>query len=82
MLGLEYWLAALDDKFGVTDRVVAYLSAAQQETLEKARKIEKGFWDLGAMFADKILEEGKEVVETEIRTYLRRTLEDIKPRFF
>ncbi|WP_228940440.1 M23 family metallopeptidase [Photorhabdus thracensis] len=80
---LAAWgLNALDDKFGVTDRVVAYLESAQQEMLEKARKIEKGFWDLGAMFADKMLEKGKEAVETKIRSYLRDTLQDIKPRFF
>ncbi|OCQ53373.1 hypothetical protein Ppb6_01421 [Photorhabdus australis subsp. thailandensis] len=80
---LAAWgLNALDNKFGVTDRVVAYLEAAQQEVLEKARKIEKGFWDLGAMFADKMLEKGKEAIETEIRAYLRDTLQDIKPRFF
>ncbi|MCU6376519.1 hypothetical protein [Morganella morganii] len=57
---LSAWvLNELDDKFGVTDQVVAYLEAAQQEFVEKAREVEKGILDLGSMYADKMLETGR-----------------------
>ena len=52
-----------DDKFGVTDKVVSYIEVAQQEFVEKAREMKQGFWDLGAMYADRVLEKGKEVIE-------------------
>ncbi|HDF2342065.1 TPA: PAAR domain-containing protein [Morganella morganii] len=70
----------LDDKFGVTDKVVAYLEASQQEFVQKAREIEKGIYDIGAMYADKMLETGKEVLESEVKRYIKKSLKDIKPR--
>ncbi|MFK8257759.1 PAAR domain-containing protein [Erwinia sp. AnSW2-5] len=70
----------IDNKFGVTDKVIAQIEAAQQEVMMKARKIEKGVWDLGSMFADNLLEKGKEVIENEIMKYLRDSLENITPR--
>ncbi|WP_227724063.1 PAAR domain-containing protein [Yersinia proxima] len=73
-------LTKLDDKFGVTDRVVSYIEAAQQEFVEKAREMKQGFWDLGAMYADRVLEKGKEVIEYEIRKYIRESLNDISTR--
>lgn len=60
---LAAWgLNELDSKFGVTDKVVAYIGSAQQEFVEKAREIEQGLWDLGAMYADRMLDKGKEVI--------------------
>ncbi|WP_235895119.1 PAAR domain-containing protein [Yersinia vastinensis] len=73
-------LTKLDDKFGVTDKVVSYIEAAQQEFVEKAREMKQGFWDLGAMYADRVLEKGKEVIEYEIRKYIRESLNDISTR--
>ncbi|WP_390897971.1 PAAR domain-containing protein [Yersinia aleksiciae] len=73
-------LTKLDDKFGVTDKVVAYIEAAQQEFVEKAREMEQGLWDLGAMYADRMLDKGKEVIEYEIRKYIRESLNDISTR--
>ncbi|WP_262883410.1 PAAR domain-containing protein [Morganella morganii] len=73
-------LNMLDDKFGVTDKVVAYLEASQQEFVQKAREIEKGIYDIGAMYADKMLETGKEVLEREVKRYIKKSLKDIKPR--
>ncbi|MDA5489173.1 PAAR domain-containing protein [Yersinia kristensenii] len=78
---LAVWgLTKLDDKFGVTDKVVAYIEAAQQEFVEKAREMEQGLWDLGAMYTDRMLEKGKEVIEYEIRKYIRESLNDIPTR--
>lgn len=77
---LAAWgLNKLDDKFGVTDKVVEYLDAAQQEFVEKARGMSEQFWDLGAMFADKMLDTGKQVVEAEINLYLRASLSGVSP---
>ncbi|MEY0254231.1 hypothetical protein AB7X32_10635 [Morganella morganii] len=73
-------LNMLDDKFGVTDKVVAYLETSQQEFVQKAREIEKGIYDIGAMYADKMLETGKEVLESEVKRYIKKSLKDIKPR--
>lgn len=69
-IGLNY----LDDKFGVTDKVVACIERSQQEFVEKAREMEKGLLDLGAMYADRMLEKGKEVIVSEVKKYIRESL--------
>lgn len=80
---LAAWgLSKLDEKFGVTDKVVAYIEAAQQEFVEKAREMEQGLWDLGAMYADRMLDKGKEVIEYEIKRYLRDAINNITPRVY
>ncbi|AJJ57730.1 Uncharacterised protein [Yersinia pseudotuberculosis] len=48
--------------------------------MEKAREMEQGVWDLGAMYADRMLDKGKEVIEAEIRAYLRDAINDVIPR--
>ena len=40
--------------------------------LKKAREIEEGIWDLGAMWAKHMLIKGKEVLEHEVKEYLKR----------
>ena len=79
-LGVSIALNILDEKFGVTDKVVKFIESAQQEFVEKAKEIESGIWDLGAMFVDGMLEKGKQFAIEEIRKYLRKSLEDIIPR--
>lgn len=85
-LGIAIILNILDSEFGVIDKVVAYLTAAQQEFVETARSkckdMEQGLWDLGAMFADKMLEKGVEVIESEVMKYLRNSITDITPRIY
>lgn len=75
-------LNKLDQKFGMTDKVVEYIDAAQQEFAEKAREMEDGFWDLGAMLAGKMLIKGKQIIESEIRGYLRDSIGDITKRIY
>lgn len=75
-------LNKLDQKFGVTDKVVEYIDAAQQEFAEKAREMEDGFWDLGAMLAGQMLKKGKQIIESEIRGYLRDSIGDITKRTY
>jgi len=75
-------LNKLDQKFGVTDKVVEYIDAAQQEFAEKAREMEEGFWDLGAMLAERMLIKGKQIIESEIRGFLRNSIDDITKRIY
>lgn len=77
-IGLNY----LDDKFGFTDQVVKCIEGAQQEFVEKAREVEQGLWDLGAMYADKMLDKGKDVIEYEVRNYIKAVLSNFNTRWF
>ncbi|MEI8631606.1 hypothetical protein P4S72_04770 [Vibrio sp. PP-XX7] len=74
---ISWGLNQLDKKFGVTDKVVSYIEHAQQEVVEKAKEIEDGFWDLGSMYIDGLLQTGKEVIESEIKNYVRHAIQDI-----
>ncbi|MFC0224916.1 PAAR domain-containing protein [Serratia aquatilis] len=44
--GTAWILNTMDEKFGITDKVVKYIEAAQQEFVWKAREMENGVWDL------------------------------------
>lgn len=80
---LAAWgLNKLDEKYGLTNKMVAYIEAAQQEFVAKAIEIETGIWDLGAMYADNMLAEGVEVINGQIKKYIRSTINDIIPRGF
>ncbi|HCR2077360.1 TPA: PAAR domain-containing protein [Enterobacter kobei] len=78
-LGASIALNVLDDHFKVTDKLFELIENAQQEFIDKAREIEDGFWDLGAMYLDGMLRTGKEFVIAETRKYLRETLQEIIP---
>ncbi len=45
--------------------------------LKKAREIEEGIWDLGAMWAKHMLIKGKEVLEHEVKEYLKDKLNNV-----
>ncbi|WP_395301865.1 PAAR domain-containing protein [Enterobacter mori] len=75
-------LNVLDEKFGATDKVVAYIESAQQEFANKAREAEQGLLDLGAMFAELMLIRGKDVIVEEVRNYIRDTLTSIQRRLY
>ncbi|MEE4410273.1 MULTISPECIES: PAAR domain-containing protein [unclassified Serratia (in: enterobacteria)] len=78
-LGASIALNVLDDHFKVTNKLVELIENAQQEFVDKAREIEDGFWDLGAMYLDGMLRTGREFVIAETRKYLRETLQEIIP---
>ncbi len=77
-VGLNYF----DDKYKITDRVVAHIEHAQQEAVEKAREIESGFLDLSKMFVDGLLDTGREIFVSELRLYVHKTVSEIMPRLF
>lgn len=72
-LALQY----LDEKFGLTDRLVIYLEHSQHEFVEKTRETEGGMWDIIAMFTDKMLDKGKVIVIDEIKQYLKSSLNEL-----
>ncbi|NMP26623.1 PAAR domain-containing protein [Rahnella sp. SAP-1] len=76
-LGTAMILNYLDDKYGVTSKITLYIESAQQEFVLKAREIDKGLLDLGAMYADGMLKRGREVLELEIKRYIRNQLDEI-----
>ena len=75
-------LNVLDEKFGATDKIVAYIESAQQEFAKKAREAEQGLLDLGAMFAEQMLIRGKDVIVEEVRNYIRDNLASIHRRLY
>ena len=79
-------LNALDDKFGITDKVVVYIESAQQDFVNKAREqikeTESDLLDLGAMLAEYMLKKGREVVVAQIRRYIRNDLMSIQRRLY
>jgi hypothetical protein len=75
-------LNTLDEKFGLTDKVVSYIESAQQEFVEKARETEEGLLDLGAMFAERMLEKGVKVITDEVKRYIRQSINDIQRNGF
>lgn len=72
----------MDEKFGLTDKVVKYIESAQQEFVWKARQIDKGIWDLGTMYADRMLEVGVELMEEQAVKYLRSTIHNVIPQVY
>ena len=46
---------------------MAYIEAAQQEFVEKARETADDIWDLGTMWAKNVQIKGREVLEHEVK---------------
>ncbi|MFC7777021.1 PAAR domain-containing protein [Pantoea sp. GCM10028869] len=78
-LGVSYSLNVLDEHYKITDKVVELIESAQQEFVEKARELEEGVLDLGAMYLDGMLQRGREFLIHETKKYLRQSLRDIIP---
>lgn len=74
---LSAWaLNKLDDEYKITDKVVSLIESAQQEFFNKAKEIDQGLWDLGAMYVDGMLTRGKTVIEYEVKKYIRQSLDN------
>ena len=50
--------------------------------IEKSWEIENSFWKICAMFVNGLLATGREIIVSELKTYVRRTLNEITPRSF
>lgn len=80
--GVAIALNYYDNKFGITDKVVMYIERSQQEMIEKAREIENGFWDIGRMLVDGLLDTGRLVIESELKGYFKKSFSELTPRTF
>lgn len=76
-IGTAMILNYLDDKYGMTNEIILYIESAQQEFVAKAREMEESLFDLGAMYADGMLRRGREVLEFDIKRYIRNQLDEI-----
>jgi len=80
---LSAWaLNELDDEYKIPDKVVSLIESAQQEFVEKAKEMEKGLWDLGAMYLDGMLTRGKLVIGYEVKKYIRQSLDNFEKELF
>lgn len=75
-------LNSLDDKYGITEKIIDYIESAQQEFVSKARGFESEVWDLGGMYVEGKLKKGAKVIEGEVMKYLKNSINDITPRIF
>lgn len=75
-------LNSLDDKYGITEKIIDYIESAQQEFVSKAREFESEVWDLGGMYVEGKLKKGAKVIEGEVIKYLKNSINDITPRIF
>ncbi|WP_226878176.1 hypothetical protein [Enterobacter hormaechei] len=82
--GLAWVLNTLDRKYHITDSLVEfmapYIESAQQEFVERSREISNDLLDLGAMYIDGKLREGRQVIESEIKQYIKKFIGDLAPQ--
>lgn len=80
-VGIAVVLNYLDKKYHVTDSLVdfisPYIESAQQEFVEKSREVSNDILDLGAMYMDGVLRKGRQVVESEIKQYVKKYIGDL-----
>ncbi|NTZ40843.1 PAAR domain-containing protein [Enterobacter sp. JMULE2] len=80
-IGIAVVLNYLDSKYHITDRLVnfiaPYIESAQQEFVEKSREVSDGILDLGAMYVDGMLRKGRQVIEAEVKQYVKKYLGDL-----
>ncbi|MFS1860927.1 hypothetical protein BCU54_007355 [Vibrio lentus] len=74
-------LNQLDKHYGITPKVIELLEKAQQEAVEKGKELQQdvydSFLDLAEMLVEGALETGKEVVEAEIRHFIKKSLNEL-----
>lgn len=79
--GLAWVLNTIDKKYHITDNLVdfitPYIESAQQEFVEKSRQVSDDVLDLGAMYIDGVLRKGRQVVESEIKKYVKKYIGDL-----
>lgn len=80
-IGVAVVLNYLDNKYHITDRLVnfiaPYIESAQQEFVEKSREVSDGILDLGAMYVDGMLRKGRQVIEAEVKQYVKKYIGDL-----
>ncbi|WP_252037373.1 MULTISPECIES: hypothetical protein [Vibrio] len=74
-------LNELDAHYGITPKVIDFLERSQQEAVEKGRELQKdiseSILDLTEMFLENALETGKEVIESEIKRFVKKSINEL-----
>ncbi len=80
-LATAWLLNEMDNYFGITPTVIELLEKAQQEAAEKGRELQQeaydGILDLMSMLIEGALETSKEVVESEIKRFVKKSINDL-----
>ena len=79
--GLAWVLNTIDKKYHITDNLIdfiaPYIESAQQEFVEKSREVSDDVLDLGAMYINGVLRKGRQVIESEIKQYVKKYIGDL-----
>lgn len=77
-------LNKLDEHYGITPKVIELLEKAQQEAVEKGRELQKdvadSVIDLAEMLVDGALETGKKVIESEVKRFVKNSINELIPK--
>ncbi|TOG57152.1 hypothetical protein CGI99_24445, partial [Vibrio parahaemolyticus] len=77
-------LNELDEHYGITPKVIELLEKAQQEAVEKAEQLKENTYDsvldLAGMLLEGVLETGKEVIESEVKRFIKKSLNELTPK--
>ncbi|WP_274006299.1 hypothetical protein [Vibrio parahaemolyticus] len=69
---------------GITPKVIELLEKAQQEAVEKAEQLKENTYDsvldLAGMLLEGVLETGKEVIESEVKRFIKKSLNELTPK--
>ncbi|WP_257214491.1 hypothetical protein [Vibrio coralliilyticus] len=80
-LATAWLLNEIDNHLGITPTVIELLEKAQQEAAEKGRELQQeaydGVLDLMAMLIEGALETSKKVVESEIRRFVKKSINEL-----
>ncbi|MFW7526100.1 hypothetical protein ACODM8_18435 [Vibrio ostreicida] len=80
-LATAWLLNEMDNYLGITPAVIELLEKAQQEAAEKGRELQQeaydGVLDLMAMLIEGALETSKKVVESEIKHFVKKSINDL-----
>ncbi|WP_245798275.1 hypothetical protein [Vibrio ostreicida] len=80
-LATAWLLNEMDNYLGITPAVIELLEKAQQEAAEKGRELQQEAYDsvldLMAMLIEGALETSKKVVESEIKHFVKKSINDL-----
>ncbi|KEY58038.1 PAAR domain-containing protein [Serratia sp. DD3] len=70
-------LNELDEKFGITNKLVELIEKSQQDIVEKTNDLKQGFIDIVALEMDKMLNKGVEFAQYEVKKYIRNAISEL-----
>ncbi|WP_145588873.1 PAAR domain-containing protein [Yersinia rochesterensis] len=70
-------LNALDEKFGITDKLIELIEKSQQDIAQKANDLKQGIVDIVALEMDAMLDKGIEFTQYEVRKYIKNVMSEL-----